>query len=127
MDSSGHRFFLLDAIALADLGITRFPEAFRFKVLLVLLYGMMGLTSAMMKCYGTMEIKNVQHESLSYLVLESLCTFGCQEQIRETCRNIAGFHEGMDKDGCEALSMSLHSGVYHRTPEYLDALSNSTK
>merc|ERR1712218_322507 len=118
----GGRAYLLDAISLAEMALHTAPDAFRFKVLLVLLYGSLGAPTAMLKWYNIMEIKNIQHESLSYLAFDTLCTFGCHDAIREICRNVIQFHEDMDKDGTEAISMAFHNGVYQRVPEYIESL-----
>lgn len=119
---SGATLYGLDALALADMAISQFPHAFQFRVLLVLMYGTLGLASAMLRWYGTLDVKNIQHESLSYLVFDSLCAVGCHDDLSEACRSIIQFHEDIDKDGLEALHATLQNGVFHRTPEYLEAL-----
>lgn len=117
----GGREHLMDALALAELGVSRYPQAFHFNVLLVLINSALCLPSAMLKWYYTLEIKNIQFESLSYLAFDALCLAGCHEQIREVGRSIHGFHEDMDKDGEEAVSMAFNSCL-QRAPEYLESL-----
>eukprot|EP00931_Biecheleriopsis_adriatica_P067946 TRINITY_DN41_c1_g1_i1.p1 TRINITY_DN41_c1_g1~~TRINITY_DN41_c1_g1_i1.p1 ORF type:complete len:1105 (+),score=282.47 TRINITY_DN41_c1_g1_i1:439-3315(+) len=117
------RRYLLDAIALAELGLRENPHAFCFKVLLLLLHAALGLPGQMLNVFGGMDIKNIQHESLSYLVLDVLSVNGSLEPLREVCRNIQGFHEDLDKDGNEALGAAFHKGVLPRAPEYVDSIA----
>lgn len=120
--AQGGGMYLLDAIAIADMGFALNPHAFQLKVLLVLLYGVLGVPSAMLQVYNKMDIKNIQHESLSYLVMDVLGSSGCHDSLHEIFQNVAQFHEDMDKDGGDALSMAFQSGVLHRVPEYLESL-----
>ncbi|CAJ1415818.1 unnamed protein product, partial [Effrenium voratum] len=111
--------YLLDAVALAKLGL-RAPQAFGFKVLLLLLFNRLHLPRLMWQLYSTMDIKNIQHESLSYLVFDALAM--CPE-LREVCRSIQAFHEDLDKDGGDALSAAFQMpGILCRAPEYADGI-----
>ncbi|CAK9046016.1 unnamed protein product [Durusdinium trenchii] len=114
------RQHLLDAIALAHMGLAQQPLAFGFKVLLLLLYKALDLPQLMMKLFSTMDIKNIQHESLSYLVLDAA---NGPEQIQQVCRSILAFHEDLDKDGGDALTGAFQvQGILCRAPEYADGL-----
>mmetsp|Transcript_16174 Transcript_16174/g.50500 ORF Transcript_16174/g.50500 Transcript_16174/m.50500 type:complete len:1049 (-) Transcript_16174:38-3184(-) len=115
--------YLIDAVAIADIGLSANPHAFQLKVLLVLIYGVLGAPGPMLQIYNKMDIKNIQHESLSYLVLDVLSSLGCHDSLHEVCQSIIQFHEEADKDGGDALSMAFHSGVLHRVPEYLESLT----
>eukprot|EP00930_Biecheleria_cincta_P050061 TRINITY_DN35243_c0_g1_i1.p1 TRINITY_DN35243_c0_g1~~TRINITY_DN35243_c0_g1_i1.p1 ORF type:complete len:1067 (-),score=254.97 TRINITY_DN35243_c0_g1_i1:13-3213(-) len=120
------RRYILDGIALARLGLEDQPHAFGFKVLLILLYSALGLPSLMMSVFETMDIKNIQHESLSHLVFD-LLRGGNAESLREVCHNIVGFHEDMDKDGGEALAAAFLKCVLPRAIEYVDSISQANK
>lgn len=118
----GTRQHLLDALALAEMGSAALPRCFHLRVLLVLLYGALGSIGPMMQWYLALEVKNIQHESISYLALDSLSAFGGHEALRDFCSRIREFHEDFDKDVGDALSLSFHSGVFQRVPEYVSSL-----
>eukprot|EP00913_Durusdinium_trenchii_P032423 g30358.t1 len=63
------RQHLLDAIALAHMGLAQQPLAFGFKVLLLLLYKALDLPQLMMKLFSTMDIKNIQAGCLAAFAL----------------------------------------------------------
>eukprot|EP00929_Paragymnodinium_shiwhaense_P041123 TRINITY_DN21382_c0_g2_i2.p1 TRINITY_DN21382_c0_g2~~TRINITY_DN21382_c0_g2_i2.p1 ORF type:complete len:937 (-),score=167.29 TRINITY_DN21382_c0_g2_i2:27-2762(-) len=113
------RRHLLQVMAVVERALSTWPHCFHFRVLLLLLYGSLGLPSAVSKCYPALEIKNIQHETLSYLGLDAFCASGCSEELR-LVQWILGFHEDADKDASDALNMCFNSGVYHRVPEYLE-------
>lgn len=113
---------LLDAIAVAELGIEWYPQAYNFKALLVLLNGRLGLPNTMMKWYSQMAVKNGQHESASFMAFDELCLSGDHEQLLDVARCILGFHEDVDKDGDEALALAYNGSSLHRSAEYLESL-----
>eukprot|EP00439_Symbiodinium_sp_Y106_P067636 s1890_g11.t1 len=59
-NKAADRQHLLDAVVLAQLGLTEQKHAFGFKVLLLLLYNALGLPMLMFKVFSTMAIKNIQ-------------------------------------------------------------------
>mmetsp|Transcript_54650 Transcript_54650/g.153756 ORF Transcript_54650/g.153756 Transcript_54650/m.153756 type:complete len:1083 (-) Transcript_54650:85-3333(-) len=124
---TGDRKYLLDALGLAQMGLSRSPHAFHFKVLLALISGALGLPTETLRWYNIMEIKNIQHESLSYLVFDVLCSAGCSDNIRDCSKNIVQFHEDIDKDGAEALNATFHGVVFHRVPEYIGSLEQVSR
>lgn len=109
----------LDAVAVAEAALAAWPECFHLRVLLVVLLGSLGLPGAMLKYYSGLDIKNIQHESLSYLAMDSVCRVGDADSIREVCRGINQIHEDFDRDCSEAITMAFQSGVYHRVQEYV--------
>ncbi|CAE7702548.1 NAA25 [Symbiodinium sp. CCMP2456] len=59
-NKAADRQHLLDAVVLAQWGLTEQKHAFGFKVLLLLLYNALGLPMLMFKVFSTMAIKNIQ-------------------------------------------------------------------
>jgi len=113
---------ILDAIALAVVGFKAAPECFQLKVLLVLLHSSLGLPGDTLKCYEELGIKNIQHESMSFLVMDTLASHGCHDSLQEISSRIVGFHEDFDKDAVDALGLAFRSGTYQRIPEYMEIL-----
>jgi len=109
------------------LGLDADKLAFQLKVLLALLYGALGASGMLVHVWNTMDIKNIQRESLSYLVLESLRSSGSFDALRDVCRQVVHFHEDVDKDGGDALGLAFRNGVLHRIPEYLQALESMNR
>eukprot|EP00927_Polykrikos_kofoidii_P067097 TRINITY_DN6261_c0_g1_i1.p1 TRINITY_DN6261_c0_g1~~TRINITY_DN6261_c0_g1_i1.p1 ORF type:complete len:1113 (+),score=203.32 TRINITY_DN6261_c0_g1_i1:84-3422(+) len=117
------RPYMLDAIAVAQIALTRFPHCFHLRVMLVLLYGNLGLSAPLLQYYAGLEIKNIQHESLSHLAMDALCAVGGGgDGAREVFGSIVQIHEDVEKDISQALSMAFHNGVYHRVPEYVESV-----
>lgn len=116
------RRHLIDAIALCELGLATSPHAFTFKVLLLLAHLALGLPALMMTIYNTMDIKNVQHESLSYILLDLVSTSNT-ENARDFLRAVVQFHEDLDKDTGEALQTAFNIGSLQRLPEYMSSIA----
>jgi len=98
------------------------PLSQTLKVLPVLLYGALGLTSAMQAPYAALDTKNAQHESLSHILYDVLSSCGPHGSLAECCRSILDFHEDFVKDHTEALTHTCTSGTLERVPEYLATL-----
>jgi len=119
---SAGRPYIFDAITLAEMGIAEYPQAFNFKVLLVLMYSSLGLPGPMLKWYSQLEVKNSQHESISYLAFEMLCRTGPSDLLKMVAGSILHFHEDMDRDGDEGVYNAFSGSSLHRATEYLEAL-----
>jgi len=123
----GAGIHLVSAIVLAELGLETDQLAFQLKVILAILYGALGASGMMVHVWNTMDIKNIQRESLSYVVLDSLRSSGSFDAIRDVCRQVVHFHEDIDKDGGDVLTLAFRNGVLHRIPEYLQALESMNR
>jgi len=118
------RSYLLMAVSLAEMGSALLPHSFNFRVLLVLLYGSLGLPAAMLRWYGTLDVKSIMFESLSFLVFDALCCFGCDNDMQELCKQISQFHDDMEKDSSDATSLAFHNGAFHRVQEYIQFMEH---
>lgn len=122
-----HRAYIMDAITIAEMAAPSMPLCFHISVLLVLLYGSIGCPDAMMKWYAKMDTKNIQHETLSYLVFDVLSTCGTREHCRNVSRSVLAFHDEMEKDSADAITLAFRTGIYNRIPEYVDTLTKVSK
>lgn len=121
--ASAHRAYMMDAITIAEMEAPSLPHCFHVNVLLVLLYGALGCPERMMKYYAKMDTKNIQHETLAYLVFDALSECGSRDDVRHICRSILYFHEDMEKDSTDAINLAFRTGIYNRIPEYVNALA----
>ncbi|CAI5716743.1 unnamed protein product [Hyaloperonospora brassicae] len=101
--SSGHREYLKRAAGLLEYGLERSAYNFQMKLLLSRVYGYLGAAEAMLKRHAELDVKYIQLDSLSFLVLDKmldLCQYAEAQKLT---------------DAIEAL----HRSTLHDTPEYI--------
>lgn len=72
LQTPASRQLLVEACALLEQGLLRSGFNFQFRLLLVRLYHRLGACPRLLDHYDALDVKHVQHDSLSHLVLQPM-------------------------------------------------------
>ncbi|RLN72505.1 hypothetical protein BBJ28_00004549 [Nothophytophthora sp. Chile5] len=112
--ASGHREYLERAAMLLEYGLEKSAYNFQMKLLLSRVYGYLGAAEAMLSRHAELDVKYVQLDSLSFLVLDKLLNLCQYSEARKLTDRIAGLHRSTANDTPEYITRAYRLGVYSK-------------
>ncbi|RLN63484.1 hypothetical protein BBP00_00004137 [Phytophthora kernoviae] len=112
--SSGHRGYLERAAALLEYGLEKSAYNFQMKLLLSRIYGYLGAAEAMLSRHAELDVKYVQLDSLSFLVLDKMLNLCQYPEAQKLTDRIAALHRSTAKDTPDYITRSYRLGVYSK-------------
>jgi hypothetical protein len=100
--------YLVDAVSALEVGLTLSRYNHHFRLLLLRLYAhpVFGAVQAVRTLYERLDLKTVQHESLSYLALPDTQRFGSVEATRAMAEVLLRFHRDHNRDSPESVTLA---------------------
>lgn len=108
------RQLLVQAAALLELGLEKSAYNFQMKLLLSRVYGYLGAAEAMLSRHTELDVKHVQLDSLSFLVLDKMLQLCHFPEARRLTDAIDRLHRSTANDTPEYISRSYKTGVYSK-------------
>ncbi|KAG7379353.1 hypothetical protein PHYPSEUDO_008709 [Phytophthora pseudosyringae] len=112
--SSGHREYLEHAAGLLEYGLEKSAYNFQMKLLLSRVYGYLGAAEAMLSRHAELDVKYVQLDSLSFLVLDKMLDLCQYPEAQKLNKRIAGLHRSTANDTPEYIARAYRLGVYSK-------------
>ncbi|KAG7397517.1 hypothetical protein PHYBOEH_000669 [Phytophthora boehmeriae] len=112
--SSGHREYLERSAALLEYGLEKSAYNFQMKLLLSRIYGYLGAAEAMLSRHAELDVKYVQLDSLSFLVLDKMLNLCQYPEARKLTNRITALHRSTAKDTPDYICRSYRLGVYSK-------------
>lgn len=112
--SGGRRELLVHAAALLEYGLDKSAYNFQMKLLLSRVYGYLGAGEAMLSRHAELDVKHVQLDSLSFLVLDKMLQLCHFPEARRLTDAIDRLHRSTAHDTPEYISRSYKTGVYSK-------------
>ncbi|KAF7304820.1 Actin cytoskeleton organization protein [Mycena kentingensis (nom. inval.)] len=124
--------YLCTAAALLEFGLVKSKQAYQMRLLLVRIYRLLGAPGAALEQYRAVQIKQIQHDTLSHFLLSRCSTFSLA-----AAGDITYHTEGLEasqiyltnfSDTGEYVSRAFASEKYSQIPEFIifeDRLENS--
>ncbi|OQS02527.1 hypothetical protein THRCLA_21404, partial [Thraustotheca clavata] len=109
--------WLLKAAGSLELGLQRSAYNFQMKMLLCRVYAMLGAGDAMLVRYKELDIKQIQLDSLSYLVLDGLYAFNMNDEASRILDSIRALHKTTARDTPEFIARAYRLGVYSKAED----------
>ena len=110
----------LDAAVVCEYGRLQSPFNYHLKLFLLEAYGGLGAGLEASKLFKDLRVKNVQLDSLSYLLLPAVEASGLfAEQLKQS-KAIARFHRGALRDAGDFAAKALECGNYSRAAELVE-------
>lgn len=110
----GRRELLVQAAALLEYGLEKSAYNFQMKLLLSRVYGYLGAAEAMLSRHAELDVKHVQLDSLSFLVLDKMLQLCHFPEARRLTDSIDRLHRSTAHDTPEYISRSYKTGVYSK-------------
>ncbi|GLE04054.1 hypothetical protein PINS_up012965 [Pythium insidiosum] len=105
---------LTEAAALLEYGLAKSAYNFQMKLLLAQVYSLLGAGDAMLARHQELDVKHIQLDSLSFLVLDKLLQLGQLPAARRLCESIRRLHSGTDSDTPEYITRAYRLGVFSK-------------
>lgn len=112
--ASGHREYLERAAALLEYGLEKSAYNFQMKLILSRVYGYLGAAEAMLSRHAELDVKYVQLDSLSFLVLDKMLNLCQFPEARKLTDRIAALHRNTANDTPEYIARAYRLGVYSK-------------
>uniref|UniRef100_M4C111 N-terminal acetyltransferase B complex subunit NAA25 homolog n=1 Tax=Hyaloperonospora arabidopsidis (strain Emoy2) TaxID=559515 RepID=M4C111_HYAAE len=125
--SNGHREYLKRAAGLLEYGLERSAYNFQMKLLLSRVYGYLGAADAMLKRHAELDVKYVQLDSLSFLVLDKMLDLCQYPEAQKLTIAIAALHRSTVHDTPEYIVRAYRLGVYSKVVDMSSFLHKRMK
>ncbi|KAJ3156703.1 N-alpha-acetyltransferase 25, NatB auxiliary subunit [Geranomyces michiganensis] len=123
------RTLLGDIAAVLEFGLARSKFNYQIKLLLIRIYVELGVHKRMYEIAQTMDIKQIQRDTLSYLFTDDLELLGCPETSLRALVTSLTIYNFNEREVLFALGLpAFKFGTYSKIPEFIrfrDRLRNS--
>ncbi|KAJ1964550.1 mitochondrial distribution and morphology [Dispira parvispora] len=112
--------YLTTALALLEWGLHHASDYFPFKLLAIRLYGLIGVYERSHALYDSLDVKNVQHDTISYWLVGQGRTLGCFDQdLRHACSALR-FYDSNEVETPDMLVLAYKNGTYSQIGDFLE-------
>lgn len=108
------RALLLRAASLLEYGLENSIYNFQMKLLLTRVYAHLAAGKSMLERHAELDVKQIQLDSLSYLVLDKLVNLCDYEAARRQCESIRYMHRNTARDTPDYITRAYRFGVYSK-------------
>ncbi|KAJ7172404.1 actin cytoskeleton organization protein [Mycena filopes] len=124
--------YLYNAVALLEFALTKSKQSFQTRLMLIRIYRLLGAPAMVLEHYRFLQIKQVEHDTLSHFVLSRASTFSLASSgdltfITECLESSQIYISNMQETG-EYISRAFNGEKYSQIPEFIifeDRLENS--
>ncbi|XP_054259065.1 N-alpha-acetyltransferase 25, NatB auxiliary subunit [Macrosteles quadrilineatus] len=120
--------YLRKAIAILEHALSKSPSNHQFKVLLIKLYNVLGVSKAAEKVYELLDVKHVQLDSMGYLMCTPLLSTGLYYLGSHLIELTLKFFTSNYKDSADHLTFLYKFGSFTKIHEFIkfrERLNNS--
>ncbi|KAJ7449885.1 actin cytoskeleton organization protein [Mycena latifolia] len=129
---SGDEKYLHNAVALLEFALTKSKQSFQTRLMLIRIYRLLGAPSAALEHYRVMQIKQVQHDTLSHFILSRASTFSLAASgdltFATECLESSQIYISNTQDTGDYIVRAFTGEKYSQIPEFIifeDRLDNS--
>ncbi|OQR98077.1 hypothetical protein ACHHYP_09206 [Achlya hypogyna] len=108
---------LSKAAAALESGLARSAYNFQMKLLLCRVYALLGAGAAVLTRYKELDVKQIQLDSLSHLVLDGLFALGLDEEALRICDAVRALHQTTARDTPEFIGRAYRLGVFSKAED----------
>ncbi|KAJ6630878.1 actin cytoskeleton organization protein [Mycena sp. CBHHK59/15] len=129
---SGEENYLYNAVALLEFALTKSKQSFQVRLMLIRIYRLLGAPSLALEHYRVMQIKQVQHDTLSHFLLSRSSTFSLAATgdltFATECLESTQIYISNTQDTGDYIVRAFTGEKYSQIPEFItfeDRLDNS--
>ncbi|KZO97767.1 hypothetical protein CALVIDRAFT_60044 [Calocera viscosa TUFC12733] len=116
--------YLLQAVCVLEYGLQKSEKAYPLRLLLICLYRLLGASSLCLEHYRATNVRTVQHDTLSWLVLNrattfSTCASGDISYLTECLEASAIYADNWTETG-EMITKAFQYEKYSQIPDFLN-------
>lgn len=129
---SNNEIYLFRAISLLEFALIRSPQSFQSRLILIRLYRLLGAPSMALEHYRALRIKQIQHDTLSHLVLTRASTFSLSSTgdltLASECLEATQIYLSNSQETGDYIVRAFTTEKYSQIPEFIyfeERLENS--
>ncbi|CAA7271640.1 unnamed protein product [Cyclocybe aegerita] len=129
---TGNNYHLFNAVYLLEFALTKSKQSFLTRLILIRIYRLLGAPSLALDHYRAMQIKQVQHDTLSHLILSRSSTFSLASTgdltLASECLESTQIYLSNSQETGDYIVRAFTGEKYSQIPEFLtfeDWLDNS--
>ncbi|KIM49319.1 hypothetical protein M413DRAFT_438506 [Hebeloma cylindrosporum] len=129
---TGNDCHLLNAIYLLEFAVTKSKQSFLTRLILIRIYRLLGAPALALEHYRIMQIKQVQHDTLSHLILSRATAFSLAASgdltLATECLESTQIYVSNSQETGDFVVRAFQSEKYSQIPEFIsfeDQLDNS--
>lgn len=112
--------FLMNCAVLALFGLCDDDSNFILKLFAIFLLRELGAVSFALSLYDSLNVKFIQLDILSYVVLDWIPLIGFKEEVFRIQKGLLSLYENNDSETPELLCEAYRHGSFSQVPEFLD-------
>ncbi|KAK9767724.1 mitochondrial distribution and morphology, variant 2 [Basidiobolus ranarum] len=112
--------FLFQALVLLENALKKSIYNFQFKFLAIRLYQILGVFQRGLELYKSMDIKHIQLDTLSHMIVESGADLGLSEQLVGVIYESLGIYSSNATETPEMIVQAYKYGTYSKIEEFID-------
>ncbi|KAJ3012361.1 N-alpha-acetyltransferase 25, NatB auxiliary subunit [Thoreauomyces humboldtii] len=120
------RTILGEVAALLEFGRSKSKYSFQMTLLLVRVYIELGVYTRPLEIIKTLDIKQIQNDTLSYLFMDDLELLGCPEPAMRALVKALTIYGSNDRETPEMIVQAFKFGTYSKIPEFAKFRSRLT-
>ncbi|RCI04362.1 N-alpha-acetyltransferase 25, NatB auxiliary subunit [Rhizopus stolonifer] len=111
--------FVIQAICLLEDALVKSIYNFRIKLMLVRLYVLLGVYKRPLEIYRTMEIKQIQFDTMTHYFTDRFTSLGCIEEVESILYDSLQIYRSNEVETPEMLVRAYQYGTYSKIQEFI--------
>ncbi|KAF5381081.1 hypothetical protein D9615_004014 [Tricholomella constricta] len=115
--------YVLNAVTLLEFALTKSKQSFQSRLILIRLYRLLGAPSLALEHYRLMGIKQVQHDTLSHLILSRASTFSLASTgditLATECLESTQIYLSNSQETADYVVRAFTGEKYSQIPEFI--------
>ncbi|KAJ3054397.1 N-alpha-acetyltransferase 25, NatB auxiliary subunit [Rhizophlyctis rosea] len=110
---------LYEAAAILEYGLKRSKFNFQMKLVLIRIYYELGASQRGLDLANTLDVKQIQHDTLSFLFTDDLELFACFDKAAMALLKTSTIYSSNDKETPEMIVQAFKFSTFSKIPEFL--------
>ncbi|KAG2212015.1 hypothetical protein INT46_001275 [Mucor plumbeus] len=112
--------FLIQAICLLETALIKSIYNFQIKLVLVRMYAMIGVYKRPFEIYRTMEIKQIQFDTMLHYFTDRFASLGCVDQLETLLHDGLSIYKSNEVETPEMLVKAYQYGTFSKIQEFIE-------
>lgn len=117
---TGKKCILFDAISILELGLEKSKFNYSFKLLLIRLYYELGVYLRPLELAEQLDVKQIQHDSVSYIYTEDMECFGQFSLSIQLLKESMIIYQRNEIETSDSLIQAFKFATFSKIPEFVD-------
>ncbi|KAI7864096.1 N-acetyltransferase B complex non catalytic subunit-domain-containing protein [Spinellus fusiger] len=111
---------LIQAVALLEIALAKSISNFHIKLTLARLYTMLGVCARPQQIIKTMDIKQIQYDTMIHYFTDRYITLGCHDEVENMLFEALSIYKSNDVETPEMLVRAYQFGTFSKIQEFIE-------